>query len=105
MIDTREYVYENRTYTAYQNINFINSSQSYFQCILIFIKNEQFTPFDYGGIKEWHIANVNAKKFDSIIQKCQRLFINYIKGKYHLGERINKIENSLEKTKRQQNIY
>ena len=81
IIEMREYLYENRKYTEYQNINFIKSSQSYFQCILIFIKNEQFTPFEDGGIKEWHISHVNAEKGDSIIQKFQRVFIKYIKRK------------------------
>ena len=62
IIETREYVYENKTYTEFPNINFIKSSESYFQCILIFIKNEQFTPFEDGRIKYWNISHVNTKK-------------------------------------------
>ena len=59
IIDTREYVYENRKYTEYPDLNFIKSSQLYFQYIITFIKNEQFTPFEDGGIKEWHVNHIN----------------------------------------------
>ena len=81
IIDNREYVYKRRKYTEYLELNFIMSSQLYFQCILTFINNEQFTPFGDGGIKQWHVKHINLEKSDSIIQKCQSLFINYIKGK------------------------
>ena len=64
IIDTREYVYENRKYKKYPDVNFIKYSQLYFQSILTFIKNEFFTPFEYCGIKEWNISNVNLENGD-----------------------------------------
>ena len=38
---------------------------------------------------------VNVEKGDSIIQKCQRLFINYIKGASNLDECINESEKNI----------
>ena len=64
IIDTRECVYEQRKYTEYPELNFIKPSQLYFQFILRFIKNEQFTPFEDGGIKQWHVNHVNLEKGD-----------------------------------------
>ena len=49
--------------------------------ILNFIKKKKkITPFEDGGIKEWHISQVNTQKVYSIIHKCQSVFKNYISG-------------------------
>ena len=50
-IDTREYLYENRKYTKYPDLNFIKFSQFYFKYILTLINNELLTPFEDCGIK------------------------------------------------------
>ena len=97
IIDTRERVYEQIKYTEYTELHLIKSSQFYFQFILTFIKNEPFTQFEDGGIKQWHVNHINLEKGDSIIQKCQRLFINYIKGTSNLDECINQSGKNIKK--------
>ena len=89
LIDTTKYIYENRTYTGYENIHFTKSSHFYCPQILTFVKAEKFTPFEDGGIKDWYMSQVNTEKGSSILQKCQRIFKNFISGTYNLGESIN----------------
>ena len=100
LIDTTRYVYEMRTFFEYDNIPSIISSSKHVNIILNFIKNEKLTPFEDGGIKPWHIPQVNTQKGSSILQKCQNVFKKFISGTYCLGELMNKSWQHMKMTQR-----
>jgi hypothetical protein len=90
LIDTTRYIYEMRTCFQYDDQQSLISSNKYVNAICNFIKHEQFSPFQDNVIKPWHRSQVNHQKGNSILQKCQNVFKEFIHGTYCLGEGINR---------------